>query len=159
MTIQVATVHASTEVVLLVRSQQWYCAFPIASVAETCRPLSTQSVEGVPKFVRGVTVMRGQSTPVLHLGMMLSGESLEPGRRFVSARVNGQPVIFEVDETLGVRRLSREQLESTTPLVRGALTERIETLGVLDGKLLAWLDTARLVQHDLLDLVLSEGWT
>jgi chemotaxis signal transduction protein len=103
--------------------------------------------------------MRGQSTPVLHLGMLLSGDSYEPGRRFVSTRVDDRPVIFEVDETLGVRRLSRTQLETTTSLVHGALTERITTLGVLDGKLLAWLDTARLVQHELLDLVLSEGWT
>ena len=102
--------------------------------------------------------MRGQSTPVLHLGMMLSGSNFEPGQRFVGARVHDKPVIFEVDETLGVRRLSREQIETTTPLIHGALTDRIDSLGVLDGKLLAWLDTARLVQYELLDLILSEGW-
>jgi hypothetical protein len=42
--------------------------------------------------------------------------------------------------------------------VGGALIDRIAGLGVLDGELLAWLDTARLIQNDLLDLVLSEGW-
>lgn len=103
--------------------------------------------------------MRGRTTPVLHLGMMLSGAACAAGRRFVAVQVRGCPVAFEVDETVGIRRLSRAQLESTKPLLNGALTERIDALSVLDGQLLAWLDMARLVQQDLLDLVLSEGWT
>jgi hypothetical protein len=38
------------------------------------------------------------------------------------------------------------------------LTHRITEVGVLDGELLAFLESARLVQNDLLDLVLAERW-
>jgi purine-binding chemotaxis protein CheW len=146
------------EAVLLVRTQAWYCALPIATVSETCRPLPIQPVDGVPVFVRGVTVVRGLTAPVLHLGMLLAGGRAEPGRRFVMVRIRDRLGVLEVDETLGVRWLSRTQLASASPLVGGALSDRIDGIGVLDGELLAWLDTARLVQNDLLDLVLSEGW-
>jgi purine-binding chemotaxis protein CheW len=144
--------------VLLVRTQAWYCALPIGAVTETCRPLPTQSVDGVPAYVRGIAVIRGESTPVLHLGSLLAGGKGEPGRRFVTVKLHGRPVAFEVDEVIGVRRLSRDQVASAKPLVSGGLTERIGELGVLDGQLLAWLDTGRLLGNDLLDLILSEGW-
>lgn len=156
---QLAESKDQLETILLVRSLRWYCAFPVATVRETCRPLPLQSVQGVPPFVRGVSVIRGVSTPVLHLGMMLSDEAYRPGQRFVNAVVSSRPVAFEVDEVLGVRRLSRTQLAATQPLVQGALTTRIDMLSVLDGELLAWLDTTKLVENELLDLVLSEGWT
>jgi purine-binding chemotaxis protein CheW len=144
--------------VLLVRTQSWYCALPVAEVTETCRPLQTQSVDGVPPYVRGVAVIRGESTPVLHLGALLAGGNGEPGRRYVTVKLRGRPVALEVDEVIGVRHLSRAQIASAKPLVSGVLTERIGELGVLDGQLLAWLDTGRLLGSDLLDLILSEGW-
>ena len=147
------------EAVLLVRAHAWYCAIPVASVTETCRPLPVQPVEGMPAFVRGITVMRGKTTPVIHLGMMLAGGSIEPGRRFVAVQVRGSPLVFEVDETVGVRHIPRSQLDTTTPLTHGGATDRLDGVGVFNNELLAWLDTARIVQDDLLDLVLSEGWT
>lgn len=155
---QLAESSDQLEAILLVRTLKWYCAFPVEAVRETCRPLPFQAVQGVPPFVRGVSVIRGVSTPVLHLGMMLSGEDYRPGQRLVNVLISSRPVAFEVDEVLGVRRLSRTQLATTQPLVRGTLTNRIESLSVLDGELLAWLDAAKLVENELLDLVLSEGW-
>lgn len=149
---------AAADAVLLVRAQSWYCALPVADVVETCRPLPVQPVDGVPIFVRGVSVIRAVTAPVIHLGRLLAGGEAEPGRRFVTVQVRGRPVLLEVDEVLGVRRLSRARLASAAPLVGGALAERIAALGVLDGELLAWLEVARWVTDELLDLVLAEGW-
>lgn len=144
--------------VLLVRALGWYCALPVGNVTETCRPLPFHPIQDMPDFVRGVAVIRGRPTPVLHLGMLLGVGSGTPGRRYVNVLLHDRPVALEVDEVLGVRALSKSQLAMTPPLVGGALTERVEGLSVLDGELMAWLDTGRLVQNELLDLVLSDGW-
>jgi purine-binding chemotaxis protein CheW len=145
--------------VLLVRAQTWFCAIPVSTVRETCRPLPTQPLDGVPAFVRGITIMRGRTTPVLHLATLLSGVVADPGRRFVSVQVGETLVALELDEAVGVRHLSHTQLESATPLLSAARSRCVEGLTVLDGELLAWLDTTRIVQQDVLDLILSEGWT
>ncbi|HMA97332.1 MAG TPA: chemotaxis protein CheW [Polyangiaceae bacterium] len=144
--------------VLLVRALGWYCALPVGNVTETCRPLPYHPVQGMPDFVRGVAVIRGRPTPVLHLGMLLGVGAGTAGQRFVNVLIRDRPVALEVDEVLGVRALSQAQLAMTPPLVGGALTERVEGLCVLDGALMAWLDAGRLVQNELLDLVLADGW-
>ncbi|HTJ80351.1 MAG TPA: chemotaxis protein CheW [Polyangiaceae bacterium] len=150
--------ESAGEAVLMVRADSFHCAFPIGGITETCRPLPVQSVDGMPPFVCGVAVIRGVTTPVLNLAQLLAGGARRAGRRFVTGKVRERPVAFEVDEVLGVRRLTAAHLEAASPLVGGPMAGALAKTGVLDGELLAWLDAGRLVSDELLDLVLAEGW-
>jgi len=136
---------------LMVRAQDWTCALPLDEIIETMRPLPVSAVAGVPAFVRGVSVVRGEPTPVLSLAVLLGGTAPREPRRFVLLRVPGRRVALEVDEVLGLRRLSPSELGDVPPLLQGAAGGHLEVLGTLDGQLLGALRTALLVP--------AEAWT
>lgn len=141
---------------LLVRAAEWHAALSIADVVETCRPLPLRPVQGVPPYVRGVTVLRGKSTPVVSLAGLLAGGEVAPGRRLVSLRLPEGVIALEVDEVFGVHDIAESNLDETRPLVGGEALARITGTTILDEKLVAWLATSRLVPSDLLDLLFAE---
>lgn len=134
---------------LIVRAQGWTCALPLAEVAETMRPLPISPMSNVPPFVRGVSIVRGEPTPVIHLAALLGGTAISEARRFVLLRVPERRVVLEVDEVLGLRTLSAAELGAVPPLLRNAAAGHLEVLGTLDGSLLATLHTARLIPAEL----------
>jgi purine-binding chemotaxis protein CheW len=136
---------------LVVRAQGWTCALPLEEVIETLRPLPVSPVAGVPPFVRGVSVVRGEPTPVISLAVLMGGAASREPRRFVLLRVPERRVALEVDEVLGLRELSLAELGAVPPLLRNAASGHLEVLGTLDGQLLGALRTARLVP--------AEAWT
>jgi len=142
---------------LLVRAAEWHAALPIADVVETCRPLPLRPIQGVPAYVRGMTVLRGKSTPVLSLGGLLAGGDARPGRRLVSLRLPEGVVALEVDEVYGVHDIAESQLDGARPLLGGEALDRVSGTAIIDEKLVAWLETGRLVQSDLLDLLFAEN--
>ena len=57
------------------------CALPVGHVGETMRPLPVETLAGGPPFAPGVSVIRGQPTPVVDLAEVLgrsSGWSCRP---------------------------------------------------------------------------------
>jgi purine-binding chemotaxis protein CheW len=144
--------------VLLIRSHRWFCALPIAHVVETFRPRPVERVAGAPAFVRGVAVVRGKTVPVVDPGVLLGGVRETPGGRFVAVRTPNGLVALEVDETVGVRELSASDLSAAAPLLQGALAGLVTSMAALDGELLAVLDCAHLVDGELLDKLVTEGW-
>src|SRR5262245_29037634 len=116
--------------VLLVRAHTWLCALRLEDVVETSRPLPMEPVPGAPAFVRGVTVLRGQSVPVVHLTSLFSptlglrdAHGGSPGSRFVAVRAGERIVALDVDEVLGVELISRADLTAAPPLLGSALRE------------------------------------
>jgi purine-binding chemotaxis protein CheW len=136
---------------LMVRARAWMCALPLEDVEETMRPLPLTPVSSAPAFVRGVSLVRGQSAPVVDLAVLLGGERGEPGTsaRFVSLRVAGGRLALEVDAVLGLRWLDADLLDEVPPLLRATAQGHLDYLGALDGQLMAVLDAAHLVPEDV----------
>ena len=136
---------------LMVKARAWMCALPLEDVEETMRPLPITPVSSAPAFVRGVSLVRGQSAPVVDLAVLLGGEPGAPGptARFVSLRVVGGRLALEVDAVLGLRWLEQAALDEVPPLLRATAHGHLDSLGSLDGQLMAVLDAAHLVPEDL----------
>lgn len=142
---------------LIVRAQGWTCALPLAEVVETMRPLPVSPMASVPAFVRGVSIVRGEPTPVIHLAALLGGTTLNEARRFVLLRIAERRLALEVDEVLGLRGLSAAELGAVPPLLQSAVGGHLEMLGTLDGQLLGALRTARLLPAELWSALTATG--
>jgi purine-binding chemotaxis protein CheW len=134
--------------VVLVRARGWLCALRAEDVIETMRPLPIEPVTGVPLFVKGLSVVRGEPVPVLALARLLGGDAASVGRRFVAVRVGARCIALEVDEVVGVEEIDAERIDAAPPLLSKALPAEVERLGVLDGQALALLDAGRLLSED-----------
>ncbi len=106
------------------------------------RALPIERVAGVPSFVLGVSVVRGEPCPVVNAAALLGGDA-RSGARLVSLRVAERSVALRVDAVLGTRSVPDAVLGSVAPLLSGAPGR--DALGALDGQLLEILDLARLL--------------
>ncbi|MDI1442949.1 CheW domain-containing protein [Polyangium sp. 6x1] len=131
--------------VLLVRARSWVCALPASSVIETMRPLSIDPVANAPRFVVGLSVIRGEVVPVVSLSSVLGGGAREEARRLVLVRAGERRMGLLVEDVVGVEELDLARLEALPPLLGEALPAEVERLGSLDGQALAVLDAARLL--------------
>lgn len=113
------------------------------------RPLPVSPVASAPPFVRGVSIVRGEPIPVIHLAALLGGTAMNDARRFVLLRVPERRLALEVDEVLGLRGLSAAELGAFPPLLQRTAGGHLEMLGTLDGQLLGALRTARLLPAEL----------
>src|SRR5690349_8303003 len=126
MTSHPSTIQDPRVDVLLVRARGWLCALRLDDVLETLRPLRTEPVAGAPPFVRGVTVLRGESVPVVRLSSLLHPHEGPAGARFVAVRAGGRTIALEVDEVIGVEPVSLAELTAAAPLMGSALSEHTE---------------------------------
>jgi purine-binding chemotaxis protein CheW len=134
---------------VLVVSQGRYYALPLENVAETMRPLPVDAVLGAPPFLQGLSIIRGNPTPVIDLAMLIEGRPTERASRFVTLRNPSGPVALAVEEVVGIREFADAEL-AELPAVLTEVSERIRGLGRLDGNLLIILETFRLLPEDLL---------
>ena len=127
--------------ILIVRIQARVCALQLVNVIETMRPLPIEPIAGAPRFVRGVSIVRGMLTPVVDLGTVLGVADGVAGR-FVTLRMDGRQIALSVDTVLGVRDLDAATIDMLPPLLQEASKEFIETIGTLDARILVVLRTA-----------------
>jgi purine-binding chemotaxis protein CheW len=137
---------------LLLRVGPTLCALGLETVVEIMRPLGTETLSGVPPFVRGLAVIRGASVPVLDLGLVLGQQAVE-ATRYVSLRVERRTVALAVDAVVGIGRLDDATLTALPPLLREASGEVIAKIGALDAGLLLVLAGARIAPPGLLERV------
>jgi purine-binding chemotaxis protein CheW len=134
---------------LLVRARSWICALPLPSVVETMRALPVQPIDGAPRFVLGVAIIRGAPLPVIDLAVFIgAGGAGAVGGRFVTMLAGPRRLALSVDEVLGVSSLDAATLERTPPLLDRTLAEHVEKLGALDRHAFALLSAARLLPED-----------
>src|SRR5215475_7688110 len=110
---------------LVVRAQAYLCALPLNLVIETMRPLPIEPLAGVPAFVRGMAIIRGEPTPVIDLALLL-GAPRELPWRFVSIRVAGKQVVLSVGAVAGIYEFDPRAMDRLPPLLRGTSTEFVE---------------------------------
>ncbi|MCE9582140.1 MAG: chemotaxis protein CheW [Planctomycetes bacterium] len=129
---------------VLVELDNLVFALPISNVLEVLRPLPVEPVPGAPTVVSGLSIIRGEPTPVVNLRRLV-GAPPAPPSRFLVVRAGPRRVALEVDAIRGVERIGREMLEAAPPLVSRAVAEALEAVSSLDGRLLLVLNAARLV--------------
>ncbi|MCC6998987.1 MAG: chemotaxis protein CheW [Deltaproteobacteria bacterium] len=133
---------------LLCRVQRTFCALPLTSVVETMRPLPVQRLGGLPPFLCGVAIIRGEAVPVVDLATLL-GLSEDAPTRYVTLRVGEHHVALAVSEVVGVRALLPARLGELPGLLRDSTAQFVQLLGTLDERLLLVLNGARLVPDGL----------
>lgn len=120
---------------------------PVEHTREVMRPGTIDPVPDLPVFVRGVTLVRGQATPVIDLGELLGEPGLARTERLLHLRTeNDRGVALLVEHVVGVHAVPRGELP---PLLAHAPRGLVQDLARLDGHLLTVLRTAALVPEDV----------
>lgn len=145
---------------LLARSGGRVFALPLAQVAEILRPLPTEPVGGMPKFIDGISVIRGRPIPVVELNALLDwGAEGRGAARMIVVRAGNRQVALAVEDVIGVSELDASTLEEMPPLLQNTETDLLGALGVLDGELLMVLQAARIIPEELWDRLQSHETT
>jgi len=119
------------------------CALPLEHVCEVMRPLPLERVDAAPSYLLGVAVIRGEVMPVVDAAVLLTGQTA-PATRFVTLRVDERRVALAVTEVVGARLVDDDLPTGVPPLLSGSADVR-RALGVLDGRLLEVLESARII--------------
>lgn len=123
------------------------CLFgiPLASVAETMRPLAATPLAAGPAFVLGISVIRGAPVPVVDAAGILGTTPSAPPQRLVMLKLGERRVGLAVERVLGVHSLPIQALAEVPPLMHNAGAEAVAAISLLDSQLLLVLQAARLV--------------
>jgi purine-binding chemotaxis protein CheW len=133
---------------LLCRMGSVIGALALEHVRETLRPLPIAPLAGVPVFVLGCAILRGDPVPVIDACRLLGQEGSGAPARFVSLRLEGRAAVLAVDAVLDVRPLPREVLAQVPALLRGSDADLVRAIGAVDSSLLVMLESARLVPEE-----------
>jgi purine-binding chemotaxis protein CheW len=140
---------------LLCRVGLRLCALPLDNVVENLRPLPIMPLADAPRFVLGVSIIRGEPVPVVDIGSLF-GERAAAPRRMVTLGADGGLVALVVDSVLGVRSLGRDSVDELPPLLQDAAGDIVSAIGTLDAELLLLLRTARIVPAGLFESLAAE---
>lgn len=134
---------------LVVRSAGHTCALELAHVIEVMRPLPISTVADAPEMVLGLSIIRGTPVPVVDFGGLFEagGGTM---KRLVLVRAGERRVAFAVEEVLGIYELADPALKAMPPLLQAVAASAIRTIGTLDSELLYVLNTAGIVDEELL---------
>jgi purine-binding chemotaxis protein CheW len=135
---------------LILRVGSRLCAVPLAQVVETMRLLPIKSIAGVPGYVRGLSIIRGEPVPVIDAALLLGNETA-PAARLVTIRTGARIVALAVDAVEGVIEIGAAKRSELPPLMRQAAADTIAEVGMLDAELLLLLRTARILPQSLFD--------
>jgi purine-binding chemotaxis protein CheW len=134
--------------VLMVRARSWICALSSGFVIEVMRRLPIQPIVGAPLFILGMSIVRGEVTPVLSLGVLLGSSERVLPERFVLVRVGERRAVLGVDEILGVDVVEQKRLDEAPGLLSEVLPRDVTRIGVLDRSVLVMLEAGKLLSED-----------
>lgn len=112
------------------------------------RPLEVVPLVGSPPYVLGVSVIRGESTPVVDLGALLGASEAPSFTRFITVRARGRQVALGLEEVLRVRAIPEGSVAALPPLLQGASASVVAGLATLDADLLFLLEAGLAVPAD-----------
>jgi len=146
---QAVSLGADARSYLMCRSGRSLGALPLEQVVETMRPLPVESVPDMPPYLLGLAMIRGQATPVLHLGRLLGQGRDIPSGRFVRLQCGTYRYALAVDEVLGLRSLAVDEQLTLPPLLKACRGHGVDGIGALDQALLLMLQSACLLPQEL----------
>lgn len=133
------------------------CGLPLEHVRETMRPLPLHELGHMPSFVSGLSVIRGEPTPVLDARRLLGSSADAAPGRYVTLALGQRRAALAVDDVLGVRQVGAEALDGLPAVMSEAENRHVEALGTLDAELLLVLKHAQLVPDGLWQQLEQEG--
>jgi purine-binding chemotaxis protein CheW len=142
---------------LVCRTAGRLCALPLHHIIETMRPLPTRPLADGPSFQLGISTVRGEVLPVVHLGHLVTGETGALSTRFVSVRLDERRAVLAVDAVSGVRALPVDALSHAPTLLDQIDPTRIESIARFDDALISLLRAMAIVSDELLALVEGEA--
>jgi purine-binding chemotaxis protein CheW len=105
---------------------------------------------GTPRFVRGLSIIRGEPVPVIDLRLLLDNdESNAAGDRFVTIKTGERRAALAVDTVVGLRDLDPTLTQELPPLLQNIDADLIEAIGRSDEQLLLVLRATRLVPEEV----------
>ncbi|MEV0902364.1 chemotaxis protein CheW, partial [Actinoplanes sp. NPDC049802] len=133
---------------LVFRAGPVFCALPLDEVIETMRPLETRALAGTPPYVCGLTVLRGEPTPVIDVTRLLTGaDGLID--RYVAVRAARGPVVCATGPVLGVREVLVSPPEESSVLFTGISKALIAAVGTIGADPLLLLRSPRAVPDEV----------
>jgi len=135
-------------VALVFRAGPLFCALPLADVIETMRPLSTRPLAGTPPYVRGLTILRGEPSPVIDMTRLLTGTTAEIDR-YVAVRAGRGPMACATGPVLGVQTVHATAPEGPSTMFTGASRSLIAAVGRFGTEPLLVLRSIRTVPDEV----------
>jgi purine-binding chemotaxis protein CheW len=129
---------------------------PLGHVLEIMRALPLTPIATAPRYVRGLSIIRGKPLPVVDLGMLLD-EQPSLTTRLVSVMTGGRSLALAVESVEGVRAIGREMMDELPPLLRDGASDMISSIGTADAELLLLLLAWRLVPDAVFELLRTEA--
>lgn len=116
-------------------------AFKISQLAEIVRPQKITVVPQLPKYVLGVTSLRGKVIPVLDLKIKLSltdktSESIGKEKILIIKGLKG-PIGATIDKVIGVVRVKRSEVVPPPSHLTEAELKFIEGIAVVDKRFIS----------------------
>jgi purine-binding chemotaxis protein CheW len=130
---------------LLCKAGSHRFALPMANVIETMRMLPVEAIDGPPRLVCGLSIIRGAAVPVIDTARMFDEEAARY-ERLVTVRTGERTVAFAASAVLGVQTIQAGEQEELPPLLRDA--QVITALARLDEQLVFFLRVARALPDD-----------
>jgi purine-binding chemotaxis protein CheW len=156
MTREEVSSDAARETLLLCRVDARLYGLPLRHVVETMRPLPFEPLPGAPPYIRGVSVIRGDTVPIVDTAVLLGANESHPGR-LVTVAVDDRRIALAVDAVVGIREVPGPALHDLPPLLDNVSAESITAIGTLDAELLLVLRSTRLVPDFVWESMDVEG--
>ncbi|HEY7991202.1 MAG TPA: chemotaxis protein CheW [Stellaceae bacterium] len=134
---------------MLCRVGNQLCALPLIHVVETMRPLPVRPMPGMPPFIAGLSLIRGNPLPVVDGAALIGQPGVAPAARFITLQVGARQVVLAVQDVVDIRALAADPFQAMPPLLGGAQTDVVSAIGALDAEFLWLLDAARMVPAEL----------
>ena len=131
-------------------------AIPLEHVIESMRALPIETISGAPRYVRGLSIIRGSPVPVVDPGLLLCDQPTQ-AQRLVTIRSGRRTIALAAEAVLGIRSIAPETFNQLPPLLRDAAAQTIAAIGTLDAELLFFLNETRIVPEELLDRLDADG--
>ncbi|MDF2631395.1 MAG: cheW3 [Symbiobacteriaceae bacterium] len=138
-----------TQLVVFQLGHELYGA-DISVVREVSPVQRVTKVPRTPKYIEGVTNLRGRVIPVVdlrrRLGLPVSSNT--KSTRIAVAELEGGQVGMIVDAVLEVLRVPQSSIEPPSQLLSKIDAEYVTGVAKMDGRLIILLDLARVLQRE-----------
>jgi purine-binding chemotaxis protein CheW len=141
---------------LLCRAGAMLCALPIEHVIEIMRPLPIEQIAGAPKYVLGLSVVRGAPVAVVDLGLV-TGCQTTHCTRLIAVKAAERTIALAVGAVIGITAIAADAYGEFPPLLRDAAADTVAAIGALDSQLIVFLRAARLLPAEVLARLDANG--